>query len=188
MRYAEAIRGYISNIPLDQILATREVLHLGTRAAVDLTMSRLVKAKALIRLAPGIFVRAGSIIPPAIAIVQAKAAAFGRAIASHGSVLAQHFGFIDEKESHPLFCIGGGSSSFRSVHGQTNFIGTCDRKRHLGESLEGTAIRAFWHLGRDTFESFAQDLIGRLTANEQARVARQAAWMPAWMSDKFIQG
>jgi hypothetical protein len=147
----------------------------------------LVKVNALIRLAPGIFLRAGSVIPPAIAIVQAKAAVFGRAIASHGSDLAQLFGIVYKKETEPIFCISSGSSSFTSVYERTNLVGTCDRKRRLGESLEGQTIRAFWHLGRDAFESIGRDLIARLTAQEQARVARQAAWMPAWMSDIFIQ-
>jgi len=187
MSYAAEIRHYVSTIPLNQILSTREVLHLGTRAAVDLTLSRLVRAAALIRLAPGIFLRGGSVMPPAIAIVQAKAAAFGRSIASHGSVLAQRFGLIDERQFQSIFCIGGGSSSFSSIYEQTRFIGTCDRKRYLEESLEGQMIRAFWHLGREVFESIAHELMGLLTATEQARVARQAAWMPAWMSDKFIR-
>jgi hypothetical protein len=187
MSYAESIRDYVSNVPLDTIISTREVLHLGTRSAVDQTLYRLVKATTLIRLTPGLFIRAGSTIPASLVIVKAKAAAFGRAIATHGSILAHNFGLIGKEDALPTFCISGGSSSFNSLHGQTNFVGTCDRKRHLGESTEGRTIRAFWHLRRDTFEEIGKTLIGTLAPYERASVARQAAWMPAWMSDLFIQ-
>jgi hypothetical protein len=181
-----SVKLYISDTPFDKIITTREVLHLGTRTAVDQTLYRLVKCAELIRLARGVFVRAGSAIPPALAIVQAKSAAFGRSITTHGLTLAQDFGLVSRKDSLPIYCISSGTSAFHSIYDQTTLAGTCDRKRHLGESIEGRTIRAFWQLGKEVFESFAEDLIGGLTPSERVKIARQAAWMPAWMSDRFF--
>jgi hypothetical protein len=146
--YSGAIRDYVSNVPLGQIITTREVLHLGTRCAVDMTLSRMVKAALLVRVAWGAFIRAGSDLPPALAIITAKAEAFGRTIASHGKALGHEYGLCPKEDTLPTFCISSGSTSFFVVGDRRNLAGTCDRKRHFRERPEGRVIRALWSWDR----------------------------------------
>ena len=187
MSYADAIRNYVAEIPLNVILSTREVLNLGTRAAVDLTLSRMVKEATLLRVARGLFVRMGSTIPDLLTIAKAKARAFGRSICSHGAAIAHRFGLTQADMQSAKFCTGGGNTSFASVSDRINFVGICDRKRHLGDSMEGKTIRGFWHMGKETFLSKANSLLALLPASDQKLIARNAAWMPSWMSDEFIR-
>jgi hypothetical protein len=187
MSYSDSIRDHIANTPLGQVITTREVLHLGTRGAVDMTLSRMVKAVELIRVAWGAFVRAGSERPPDLAVIQAKAKAFGRTITSHGETLAQEFGFLPEKPSLPTFCISAGSTSFIVMDEEKKFLATCNRKRHFEDRAEGRAIRALWKLGKEAFLSLPYERLSELQSSEQIRLAKEAAWMPAWMSDRFVR-
>ena len=187
MSYSDAIRDYISNIPLGQIITTREVLHLGTRCSVDMTLSRMVKAAQLIRVAWGAFIRAGSELPSARAVITAKAAAFGRTIASHGKTLAQEYGLCPSEDELPTFCVSSSSTSFIVISDRRNLAGTCDRKRHFGEKPEGRVIRALWKLGKEAFCSLPHKRLQEIQSLEKISLEKEAAWMPAWMSDRFIR-
>jgi len=187
MSYSDAIRDYISNVPLGQIITTREVLHLATRCSVDMTLSRMVKGAQLVRVAWGAFIRAGSELPSALAVIIAKAAAFGRTISSHGKALAQEYGLCPSEDELPTFCISSSSTSFIVISNRRNLAGTCDRKRHFGEKPEGRVIRALWRLGKETFGLLPFERLQEIQSLEKIRLAKEAAWMPAWMSDRFIR-
>jgi len=187
MSYKMSIYQYISATPRGKIICTRQVLHLGTRAAVDQAMYRMVKSKVLIRLARGVFIRAGSKIPSAVAIAKAKAKAFGRSLTSHGEALADTMGLATKLFPRPRYANSAGTSSFGSIQGRTFFASKCDRKRHLKETEEGQTIRAFWHLGKAHFQAIARHIPRLLKPDLIEKIALQAAWMPYWMSDEFYE-
>ena len=58
MSTAAALEKYVAALPEGKAFATREVLHLGTRSAIDQGLYSMVKAGKLIRWARGIFIRA----------------------------------------------------------------------------------------------------------------------------------
>ncbi len=187
MSYSAAIRAYISEIPLGVIICTRDVLHLGSRCAVDQCLYRLVKKDKLTRIAHGVFVKFGSSLPSIGAVVKRKAEAFGRKVASHGKPLAQALGLTAETPLTPIFCQSGGSSALGIMGGTALLAGTCDRKRFFDERPEGKAIRALWNLRREPFLALSFDVLEALETRQNIRLAPEAAWMPYWMSDRFIR-
>ncbi len=187
MSYSAEIRNYISQIPLGEIITTRQVLSLGTRGAVDMTLSRMVQSHELIRVAWGAFVRKGSVMPSVAEVILAKAQAFGRTIASHGTALAQGYGLLPKDDAPAPLCISAGTTAFFVFENKKRFASTCDRKRHLGESPAGRAIRALWRLGEEDFRSLPYQRLIDIQRLEKIQLVQHAAWMPSWMSDRLVQ-
>jgi hypothetical protein len=81
---AQKIFDHIERLTPVQLMTTRDVLHLGRRNNIDVTLWRLVKDGKLIRLARGVFSKPSSVdekvcLPTPRAVATAKAAAFDKA-------------------------------------------------------------------------------------------------------------
>jgi hypothetical protein len=187
MTYSQAIRAHIDALPLDRIFSTREILHLGTRGAVDTCLSRLVKAFQIIRVARGHFVRAGSELPTTIKVVQAKAISFGRKLATHAKSLAEHFGLIPPEDTLPLFGVSSGTSSFKGMGVRSTLKKVCDRKSKLNDTPEGRTALAFWNLGKEQFRAISDEDFQTLLPQEPAALLKIAYAMPAWMTDRLVK-
>jgi hypothetical protein len=92
---------HISSLPKGKLFSTKELLTYGTRAAVDQCLYRLVKARKVIRLASGVFMRQDFDITPSLAqtLVISKAKAFCKRII--------------ESESESLLALAAASSCAR---------------------------------------------------------------------------
>lgn len=117
MSTAGKIRQFVAQLGADMIFTTESLLRFGTRNAVDLTASRLVKAGMILRLAAGVFVVAGQLsqMPSALSIAEAKAGAFEKVIYAPLSTSR------DCEESSTEFLTSGCRTSFQSVHGRLYF-------------------------------------------------------------------
>lgn len=141
MSAAQEIRLFVKGLAPGQIFTTSQVLHFGTRNAVDLALSRLVKCQILKRLAQGVFVLrspcSGAL--SAVDVAFAKASAFGKRI------------YIEQSGSPPLFLTNGASTSFSSVFGRISFKFTGARKfvqrvPHEAFCLLKHLVNLFWNL------------------------------------------
>jgi hypothetical protein len=114
---ASRVRNQIRNFGAGVVFTTRQLLKLGTRNAVDHTLSRLVRQKIIRRVAAGVFilVAAASHTPSADEIAIAKAAAFNRRILGQKTVQ-------EGTMSIRIYEIDGCRSSFKSIHGRLFFI------------------------------------------------------------------
>ncbi len=113
MSTASKIREQIRELGANAIFVSKQFLHLGTRNAVDLTLSRLEKKGRILRLAVGVFIAVSSDLklPSALEIAQTKAAIYGKQISYEREL---------QKETRK-FCTNGCSSSFQTVHGRVYF-------------------------------------------------------------------
>ncbi|MBU6454232.1 MAG: hypothetical protein KGS72_20805 [Cyanobacteria bacterium REEB67] len=150
-------------------------------------MSRLVKTSQIMRVARGHFVRAGSELPTTIKVVQTKASAFGRRLATHAKSLAEHFGLIPPEDTLPLFGVSSGTSSFKSMGVRSTLKKVCDRKSKLNDSPEGRTALAFWNLGKERFTAIADEDFRPLLPQEPVELLKIAYAMPAWMTDRLVK-
>src|ERR1700724_1256402 len=79
-----------NGLPQGTPVVAKELLHLGSRAAVDQALSRLVRRGTLMRAGRGIYVRPiesrfGARPPVASKVVEAIAAQRGESVAPHGT-------------------------------------------------------------------------------------------------------
>ena len=150
---AHRIKKEIDFLPRDQIFTTQELLHLGGRNAIDAELYRLVKAKAISRLARGVFIKADATRKAitTLKVAEAKAKAFGKTICLYGETAVHKLGLsksLSNKTNRETFYTSGATSSFKFADKTIQFISASPKKRALPENRFGLVIKAAWHLGR----------------------------------------
>ena len=91
------IKRHIDKMKLNEMFTTRDMLNYGRRATIDCIMHNLVVTGEIIRLAWGLFVKAGSnveeLTPEMVA--SKKAQAFNKGIINSSAAAARHVGCDD---------------------------------------------------------------------------------------------
>ena len=184
------VRRHIFRLPLQKLFSTREFLMYGTRGSIDKALSRLVKRGVIVRLARGIFVRAGSILSSITAFDMAKikAESFGKQIATWGGDLAKELGIMTWQGSKKVYCVNGSSSSFKFGDMTIQFKKACARKMRFGDNPAGKTLRALWYLGRLCVDDICVEKSMRSCFRVDRQEIRQSlGWLPAWLGSHFLK-
>ena len=93
-------------------LLARTLLHLGKRAAIDQTLSRLQRRGQLLRVARGIYVlpvqtRFGSHAPGAARVIEGLARQRGETIVPHGAAAANALGLTPQVPTRAIYLTSG---------------------------------------------------------------------------------
>jgi len=169
------------------VLAPKEFLHLGSRAAVDQAFCRLVKAGHLVRVARGIYALPLSIksrgrAPSAESVAKSIAAWKKQTIAPTGQCAANSLGLAPTKPEKRVLLTTG--RSMKVVVGDQ----TVELQRapywmlSLGNSLAGDAVRTLAWIGRDRADGAAVALRKRLPRDEWSNLSSVRASLPSWMA------
>jgi hypothetical protein len=184
------VRRFVSTLSEGQVFTTRDCLILGKRANVDKALQKLVKTKAIVRLARGVFIRCiGTIkLPSMHEMAKIKAKAFGKNLRIHGKDTAAMQGLMpDENEEH-TFYVDGSTSSFQYRGCKIN-LKRCSRKRMtIEDTRAGLAIRALWAVGRRNVNYSLVEKISHFWHSnniEKQAIYHSKAWMPSWLGDFF---
>ncbi len=163
-------------------------LNLGSRAAVDQALWRLVKTGEISRIKRGVFVKPeksayiGEILPGPEEVARYYALQYGNKIETNGAEAARRFGFSTQMSSQSMFLTNGPSRKFHlgNLHVQLKHVAS--RKMALAGRPAGEALSALWYLGRNevTQETFKK-IEARLPANEFAALTKNQEIMPGWM-------
>ena len=188
MSVPEQIMAYAASLPAGAPLHPKALLHLGSRAAIDQSLSRLAKKGRLLRVCHGIYVcpveTGFGFHPPAIReVVASLSALWGETIVPCGSTAANALGLTNQVPTKPVYLTSGP-----------------DRKLTLGELAvtlrhvprwqlaapyrpAGEAVRALSWLGPDEVKA-SMDAIGRKLSSEDIReLAGLRAIMPTWIAE-----
>jgi hypothetical protein len=180
------IRRHILRIADDKPFSIRDFLAYGSRSAVDQAVRRLVMNGEIIRVARGLFIKPRAPKPSILDVAIAKAKAFKKTIATHGSSAARILKIADNSNQEYLFACSGHSSSFRYGKIVIRFIGTSARQMHLGNEPVGLVIRALWYLRKEICDihtaSQAVRSFGRI---ERQQLRESLDIMPDWMKCCF---
>ncbi len=184
------VRMHIRKLADQAMFVTRDCLVYGTRNAVDLVLSRMVKARIIIRLARGVFMKMSSIsklkLPSVLEVAQAKAKAFGKRIFEHGADLAKKLGLVEEANREPSFITDGPTSSFLYGETRIHFKGAAPRKVNLIVKDQGPLINALWYAGRlRTDGTRLMNATRHLGRTERHQLRESMPVMPTWLSAFF---
>lgn len=138
-------------------MVAKELLHLGSRAAVDQVLSRLVRRSILLRASRGIYVlpvasRFGTRAPSAVKMVEGLANQRGETIVSHGAAAANALGLTTQVPMRAVYLTSGPS-----------------RRLKLGAQMI-----EFRHAPMRT----------KLAASELKEVASARSRLPTWMAQE----
>lgn len=174
------------SIPMGSILAPREFLHLGSRAAVDQAFCRLAKDGHLQRVARGLYIAASSAASfgemTVEAVVQSVAAVGGASVAICGEEAARSLGLTSKVSDKRIFFTSGRNKQLRVGKSLVSLLHAPHWMLALGSAPAGDAIRVLAWAGPNQAQCTAMELYGRLSATQWDSLCSVRASLPSWMA------
>lgn len=185
----EDVLKFASQIPEGRPLVAKELLHLGNRAAVDQSLSRLVRSGALLRAGRGVYVkpvegRFGTRAPMSMKVVEELAAKRGETIAPHGAVAANALGLTTQVPTREVYLTSGPTRRLK-LGSQVIELRHAPRWQLTLPQGAGNVVRALAWMGRGKTTEAIQKLRSTLPPNELAAIASIRAQLPTWMAQEI---
>jgi Family of unknown function (DUF6088) len=170
-------------------ISARELLHLGSRAAIDQSLSRLVRSGRLMRAGRGLYVRPvatrfGERPPSVESVVAALGKSKGETIASHGAVAANALGLTTQVPVRSVYLTSGrsrtlqlGAQTIELRHAPAWQLAMADRPA-------GEAVRALAWLGKSKANEALQSLQRNLSPDALSDIVRARAQLPTWLAEQ----
>jgi len=194
VKTAALIRQRIERMPVGEPFTPAAFLECGTRASVDQTLSRLVKAGAIERVTRGVFVRpeisrfVGNVMPEPIKVAQAIAKTTGSIVQIHGAEAARRLELTTQVSTQSVFSTSGPSRRIRVGKMEIRLKHVCQRKLALAGRPAGLALAAMWYLGKtELTPSLIEKIRRKLSDSEFDALKSVTSSMPAWMSDAIFR-
>lgn len=190
MTTANAIRNRINEIGVGEPFTSTQFSAAGTRAAVDQTLSRLVRHGEILRLSRGVFVRpkksrfVGEVMPEPSKVAQAIANARGETIQVHGAEAARLLGLTTQMPLQALFYTSGPNRELKLGNLRLTLKHVARRKLALSGRPAGLALSALWYLGKEQVDTTTIKSIREKLAPEAFEEFKaETLSMPGWMAD-----
>lgn len=186
---AEEILAYVSGLPEGTPLTAKELLHLGSRAAVDQALSRLKRRSVLLRAGRGVYVlpvesRFGTRAPSAARVVEGLAAKRGETIVPHGAVAANSLGLTTQVPVREVFLTSGPSRSIKLGAQMVEFRhAPAWQLVHPGR-MAGDIIRVMAWLGPEQADEALRKLKGKLPPDELQAIGAARSRLPTWLAQR----
>ena len=186
---AHSILKHATTAPSGTPITAKELLHLGNRAAVDQSLSRLVRNGSLARAGRGIYVRPiesrfGSRPPAASEVLEAMAAQRGETIVRHGAAAANAFGLTTQVPLREVYLTSGRNRRLK-------FGAQVVELRHapawqliLAGRPAGDAVRALAWLGPKRAGKAIRIIERKLPQSELAALVAARGRLPTWMAQE----
>lgn len=186
-RLSETILRYAQGQPEGTPVLAKGLLHVGSRAAVDQALSRLVRRGALLRAGRGVYVlpiesRFGRRAPSVENTVEGLAAACGERIANSGAMAANVLGLTTQVPVKHVFLTSGRSRILTLGRERVELRHTPPWQLVLAGRRAGDAIRALAWLGRDKAGTATEEVRQRLSEEERRELGSVTAQMPGWLA------
>lgn len=187
MSVAEKIKRRVQRIPRGEPFTNTPFLELGSRAAVDKALSRLVREEALQRIARGLFVRpkenrfVGRTMPDVARVVEVIARDRGEILQIHGAEAARRFRLSTQSPTVPVYYTNGPSREIRVGNLRVKLLHTASSRKlqHAGER-PGMALSALLYLGKGQVNAEVVERIREGLSDEEFEKLRSSS-MPAWL-------
>lgn len=191
MSVKESIECQIVKLSQGEPFTNTGFLRLGSRAAVDKAMSRLVEEGVIQRVARGVFVRpkqsrlAGEVMPGVSRVIQVIAKDHGETVQVHGAEAARRFKLSTQIPTTPVYYTNGPSREIRIGNLKVKLMHTSSQRKlqHAG-SKPGLALSALWYLGKSNVSAEVLKRIKAGMSEEEFETLRSSN-MPACMAEAF---
>lgn len=186
-RLSETVMRHAQSQPEGTPVLAKGLLHLGSRAAVDQALSRLVRRGALVRAGRGVYVlpvesRFGRRAPAVEKTVKALAAARGERVANSGAMAAYVLGLTTQVPVKRVFLTSGSNRTLTLGSERIELRHAPPWQLALAGRRAGEAVRALAWLGRDRAGAAAGAVRQSLSEEERREVGSVSARMPGWLA------
>lgn len=189
---AETILERTSGLPEGTPIYAKELLHLGSRAAVDQALSRLVRRGHLMRAGRGVYVRPiesrfGRRAPSASSVVENIAHITGEAIAPHGAAVANKLGLTTQVPVRSVYLTSGRSRQLKLGSQVVELRHAPYWQFALGNQPSGEVLRALAWLGPEKAGAALRTLKRKLSASELRAIASARSMLPSWLAEQVSE-
>ena len=186
-RLSETILRHAQGQPEGTPLLAKRLLHLGSRAAIDQALSRLVRRGALLRAGRGVYLlpvesRFGRRAPSADKTVEGLAAARGERVANSGAMAANLLGLTTQLPARHVYLTSGPNRMLTLGRQEIEMRHAPEWQLVLAGRRAGDAVRALAWLGRGRADAAVVVVRQQLKEEERREVASVSAQMPGWLA------
>jgi hypothetical protein len=186
MKVTEGVVQYTAQLPEGRPMAAKELLHLGSRAAVDQALSRLAKSGSILRVGRGVYVkpvesRFGTRPPISTKVVEGLAGQ-GETIVPHGAAAANALGLTTQVPVREVYLTSGRSRHLKLGSQVVELRHAPAWQLALAGREAGNVVRALAWVGRSGAAEAVRKLKSRLPPEQLAEVAASRARLPTWMA------
>jgi hypothetical protein len=184
---AQRVLAHAAGLPEGTPLTAKELLHLGSRAAVDQVLSRLVQRGSLLRAGRGIYVRPvesrfGTRAPSAVKMTEGLANQRGETIVSHGAAAANALGLTTQVPMRAVYLTSGPSRRLK-LGAQSVELGHAPLWQLIFPGrAAGEVVRALAWLGPEKARDAILKLRAKLPPSELKEVTSARSRLPTWMA------
>ncbi len=191
-KLTERIIKHVQSLPEGTPIAAKVLLHLGTRAAIDQTLSRLVRRGHLLRASRGVYVRPvearyGARAPSAEKVVQAIARQRGEAVASSGAAAANALGLSPQVPVRIIYLTSGPSRKLKLGAQVVEMRHAPHWQLVLANRPAGEAIRALAWVGPERASEALGAIQRKLPAAELREIVAARAQLPSWIAERVSE-
>lgn len=180
---------HAAGLPEGTPLVSKELLHLGSRAAVDQALSRLARRGKLLRAGRGIYVqpvesRYGARAPSAHKMVKGLATQRGETIVPHGAAAANALGLTTQVPMRAVYLTSGRSRRLKLGAQTVEFRHAPTWQLILPGRVAGDVVRALAWLGPGKAGEAIGTLRSKLPPTELEEIAAARGRLPTWMAQE----
>jgi Family of unknown function (DUF6088) len=184
---AQAILSQAQSLPEGGLLSPKEFLHLGSRAAIDQTLSRLAREGKLFRVGRGAYAlpvqgRFGVRSPSIEAVIEAIESTSGEIVVASGAAEANALGLTTQVPTREVYLTSGPSRRLNLGNREIELKHGNRWQMLLGKRPAGKAIRALIWLGPEQGSMVMEVLRSKLPSQEWDAIRQARAGLPSWMA------
>jgi len=172
------------------VFSPTDFLDLGSRDAVDKTLSRMAAAASIRRVARGLYdiprwhPIVGLTAPSVDKVAKALAGKGGTRLQPTGAYAANLLGLSDQVPAKVVFLTDGRSKRVRIDKLEIALKQTSPRIMATAGSISGLVIQALRYLGKaHVNEDTVKRLDRKLSADDRKQLAKDGGYAPAWIGD-----
>lgn len=191
MTISKTIRTHLEHRPFGELITATGLLGLGlgTRTAIDQTLSRLCRQGFIARIARGVYAKpratrfGGRILPEANEIATAFAKLRGQQLQIHGAEAVRRFGLTTQMPATTTYLTDGPNRTLHLGNLEVHLEHAPAKMFLLAGRLAGQALRALRFLGRrETKPKTINQVLQQLPNLEREALLETRASLPNWLS------
>jgi hypothetical protein len=186
-RLAEAILRKTNELPEGAAVSAKMLLHLGTRPAVDQSLSRLARSGKLLRAGRGMYVspvksRFGSHPPSAEKLVEEFAMQRGETVVPSGASSANALGLTTQVPVRAVYWTSGRSRKLNLGKQSVQLEHVPSWQLAFAKEPAGEIVRSLAWAGPERVQGTLNEIKAKVPASAIQQVAQQVSRFPGWMA------
>lgn len=191
-RLTETILEKVNALPEGTPVNAKMLLYLGTRAAIDQSLSRLVRRGKLLRAGRGLYVspvksRFGSHAPSVERLVEELSAQRGETIVPSGATAANALGLTTQVPTRTIYLTSGRSRKLTLGKQVVHLQHVPSWQLTLAKEPAGEIVRTLAWAGPERVQEILKEMDGKVPRSELQKINQHISLFPGWMASALSQ-